>query len=174
MMKRKLLGVAAVLLGVFAYSQPTVKVRAFKQVVFPGTVPVRISEDSPSATRPAKKAATTYYLYLSYPKNENVLPKVVWINKKSYSVKVEPVAKTPVEHTNRNIPTRPVTTELVPRTTHKVVRLHPLATTNAAPIPSGAQKLLQTSELVVGYKWKGKTYYKALPKITELEPEMME
>lgn len=139
MMKRKLLGVAAVLLGVFAYSQPPLRVRAFKQVVFPGTVPVRISEDNPSATRPAKKASTTYYLYLSYPKNESVLPQVVWINKKSYRLKVEPVAKTPVEHTNRNIPTRPVTTQLVPRTSDKVVRLHPLATNNALPTPAGAK-----------------------------------
>lgn len=94
--------------------------------------------------------------------------------KKAYKVKVEPVAKTPVEHTNRNIPARPVTTVMVPKTAHKVVRLLPGATASSTSPAASARKLMETHELVVSYKWKGKTYYKALDQIAELEPEMME
>jgi hypothetical protein len=174
MMKRKLLLVTGLLLGVFAYSQPNLTLRAYKQVVFPGTVPVRISEDNASTARVGKKASTTYYLYLVYPQKETVLPNQVWINKKAYALKTEPVVKTPVEHIGRNIPTRPVTTVLVPKTSNRVLRLQPVAATgNPVPVAS-AQKLIDTSELVVRYKWKGKIYYKAVKKITEMEPEMME
>lgn len=174
MMKRKLLLLSALLLGVFAYSQPTLTLRAYKQVVFPGTVPVGISENSPPSGQVRKKASTNYFLYLVYPKKETVAPQLVWIQKKAYRVKVEPVPKTPVEHTNRNIPTRPVTTVLVPQTSGKAVRLVPATFTDSTPVSASARKLVETSELVVSYKWKGKTYYKALGKITELEPEMME
>jgi hypothetical protein len=174
MMKRKLLLGFAVLLGVFAYSQPTLTLRAYKQVIFPGTVPVGISENSSASTEVRKRTSTHYYLYLTYPSKEAILPQQVWINKKAYKVKVESVAKTPVEHTNRNIPARPVTTVMVPKTSQRVVRLLPEAATTSTPPAASARKLMETHELVVSFKWKGKTYYKALDQVTELEPEMME
>jgi hypothetical protein len=34
--------------------------------------------------------------------------------------------------------------------------------------------MVTSNELVVSYKWKGKTYYKALKTLTELDPEMAE
>lgn len=174
MMKRKLLLLFALLSGILTYSQPSLSLRAYKQVVFPGTVPAGISENNAPTASIGKKASTNYYLYLIYPKKETVLPQQLWINKKAYTLKVEPVPQTPVNHTVRNIPTRPVTTQLVPKTTGKVVRLVPAAATNSMPTTTSIRKLVDTSELVVSYKWKGKTYYKALKQITELEPEMME
>jgi hypothetical protein len=174
-MKRNLLLLAALLAGVFAFSQPTLSLRGFKQLVFPGTVPVGISKEEGSSARVTRGPAANYFLYLSHPKGETIQPLQLWINKKAYTLSVEAVGPTPIEHTNRNIPARPVKTVLVPRTTHKVVRLVPQreATTNLS-MPSSARQLVASSELVVSYKWKGKTYYKALKTLTELDPEMAE
>lgn len=169
-----LLLMLTLLAGLISGAQPPLTLKGYKQVVIPGTVPVGISEDAPPSTRIGKRVSTNYYLYLVYPPKEAVQPLQVWIHKKPYKITVEPVAQTPVEHTGRNIPTRPVTTVLVDKTGQKVVRLLPAAALESAPLPTRVQKLVDRSELVVAYKWKGKTCYKALDKITELEPEMME
>ena len=174
-MKRNLILLIALLAGVWVYSQPTLKLYGYKQVIFPGTVPVRISEDGNQSAQVAPKARNNFFLYLAYPKSESIQPLQLWIRKKAYSVKVETIAKTPVEHVNRNIPARPVTTVLVPKTTQKVMFLNPKELTGKPVTPSAAaQKLIDTSELVLAYKWKGKTYYKALKELKELEPEMAE
>lgn len=174
MMISKLLLMLTLLSGLIAGAQPPLTLKGYKQVVFPGTVPVGISEDAPPSARIAKRVSTKYYLYLVYPPKETVQPLQVWINKKPYTITAEPVAKTPVEHINRNIPARPVTTVLVATTPDKVVRLQPVTALDSASLPARARKLVDSSELVVSYKWKGKTCYKALAKLTELEPEMME
>ena len=174
MMMPNLLLMLTLLAGLISGAQPPLSLKAYKQVVIPGTVPVGISDDAPPSSRIGKRVSTNYYLYLVSPPKEAVQPLQVWINKKPYKITVETVARTPVEHTSRNIPTRPVTTVLVAKTGQKVVRLQPAAPLERASLPARAQKLVDSSELVVAYKWKGKTYYKALDKITELEPEMME
>ena len=174
MMMTNFLLMLTLLAGLIPGAQPPLSLKAYKQVVIPGTVPVGISEDAPPSTRIGKRVSTNYYLYLSYPPKEAVQPLQVWIQKKPYTITVEPVTRTPVEHISRNIPTRPVTTVLVAKTSQKVVRLQPTAALESASLPARAQKLVDSSELVVAYKWKRKTCYKALDKITELEPEMME
>lgn len=174
MTKRNFLLLLVLLLGVLAYSQPPVTLRAFKQPVLPGTVPVGVSPNTPPSSQIGKRLSTNYYLYLIYPKSTAIQPQQVWIKGKAYKLSVDPVASTPVEHVNRNIPTRPVTTVLVPKTSSKVARLVPVSLLEAATPPATVKKLMQTSELVVSYKWKGKTYYKTVKKITELEPEMAE
>jgi hypothetical protein len=63
---------------------------------------------------------------------------------------------------------------LVPKTTQKVVRLVPQREATTATLSSAAKKMVTSNELVVSYKWKGKTYYKALKTLTELDPEMAE
>lgn len=174
MMMQKLLLILLLLSGLVSSAQPALSLRAYKQAVAPGTVPVGVSENSSPGAEVRKRIATRYYLYLSHSPKTAIQPQRLWIGKKAYMVEVEPVAKTPVEHVNRNIPARPVTTVLVPRSSQKVVRLKPGAATEAAPLPASARSLIETSELVVSYTWKGKTYYKALDKITVLDPEMME
>ncbi|HEY1115404.1 MAG TPA: hypothetical protein VGE66_17650 [Chitinophagaceae bacterium] len=171
---QKLLLVLTMFSGLVCSAQPSLSLRAYKQAVAPGTVPVGINENSSPGAEVRKRIATRYYFYLSYSPKTTIQPQRVWIGKKAYTIEVEPVPKTPVEHINRNIPTHPVTTVLVPRTSQKVVRLKPGAATSATPLPASARTLIETSELVVSYTWKGKTYYKALNKITVLDPEMME
>ena len=175
-MKRNLiLLVVTLLAGIMVYSQPTLKLYGYKQVIIPGTVPVVISEDGKPSAQVAPKVWNNFFLYLTYSKGETIQPMQLWINKKAYTVKVEPIAKTPVEHVNRNIPARPVTTVLVPKTTNKIVFLNPKELTGKPVTPSAsAKKLIDTSELVLAYKWKGKIYYKALKELKELEPEMAE
>ena len=162
-------------MGLLAFGQPTLELRGYKQLIFPGTVPVRISEGEGSSGTVKRGPSANYFLYLSYSRSETIQPLQVWINKKPYAVSVEAVGPTPIEHTNRNIPTRPVKTVLVPKTTQNVVRLVPqreAATT--ASLTTTAKKLVTANELVVSYKWKGKTYYKALKTLKELDPEMAE
>ena len=173
-MKRNLLLLITLLMGLFGFGQPTLGLRGYKQLVFPGTVPVRISEGEGSTATVKRGPATNYFLYLSYAKGETIQPLQVWINKKAYTVSVEGVGPIPIEHTNRNIPTRPVKTVLVPKTTQKVVRLVPQREATTATLSSAAKKMVTSNELVVSYKWKGKTYYKALKTLTELDPEMAE
>jgi hypothetical protein len=174
MSRRYLLLLAALLTGVFIYSQPTVALQAYKQPVMPGTVPVGVYKDAPPTGQISQRTSTNYYLYLIYPQSATIRPKLVWINRKPYKITLEPVDKTPVEHTNRNIPARPVTTVLVAKTPNKVVRLVPVSLADAAIPSATVKKLMETSELVVSYQWKGKTYHKAVKKIKELEPLMME
>lgn len=174
MMMQKLLLVLLLMSGLVCGAQPALSLRAYKQAVAPGTVPAGVSENSSPGAEVRKRIATRYYLYLSYSPRTTIQPQRVWIGKKAYTLEVEPVVKTPVEHVNRNIPSHPVTTVLIPRTSRKVVRLKPGTATDAAPLPASARNLIDTSELVVSYTWKGKTYYKALDKITVLDPQMME
>lgn len=174
-MKRNLILLMALLAGIWVYAQPSLALYGYKQKVFPGTVPVGISEDGNQSAQVAPRVTANYFLYLVAPKGETIQPVLVWINKKAYTVKVETVTRTPVEHVNRNIPARPVTTVLVPKTTRKVVRLVPASLADASVKPSSVvKKLMGTSELVVSYKWKGKTYHKALKQLKELDPEMAE
>lgn len=174
MIKLKLLLAFVLLTGLYTYGQSTITLKAFKQAVMPGTVPVVISENAPSDARAKQKPAARYFLYLIYPQGETVQPLQVWIQKKAYKVTVEPVASTPVEHINRNIPARPVTTVLVAKTKNKVVRLLPATPADSATPPASLRKLVNANELVVTYKRKGKTCQKAIQQITELEPEMAE
>src|SRR5215203_2029809 len=107
-MKRNLLLIAGLLAGVYAFSQPNLTLRGYKQLVFPGTVPAGISNGEGSSARVTRGPAASYFLYLAHAKSETIQPLQLWINKKAYTLTVEAAAPTPIEHINRNIPAKPV------------------------------------------------------------------
>ena len=177
-MKRKLL-LAFTILFMAAISQaqsrPSVKLYGYTQNVIPGT---RVKGDVDESGKLVKKEPDSghmgnYRLYLTGPQSPRLYPIALWIKGERYGVKSETVANTPISVTNYNIPSHPKTTTIVPKTTQKVLLLTPLSSTDAKPL-AGAAALAQNNELVVAYKWRGKIYYAALGKLTELEPQAMQ
>ena len=173
-MKRNLLLLTAVLLGFMAYSQPAITIQAYKQNVLPGMVPKGVTNEEGTPTERGNGASVQYYIYLLQAKTDSITPLQVWINKQAYKITTERVPKTPVIVTNRMIPNKPTHTTLVPKTSKKVVQWVPAGKIQQQTPAAGAKNLMQTSELVISYRYKGKIYYKGVKELKELEPLMGE
>src|SRR6266516_2089312 len=115
-MKKNLIVIFLISLGINAFSQPAVKAWAYEQDSLPGTA-------SNGNGKGIKKAAGKNYLvFFSQIKNAKITPVQIFIKGIEYRVKIEN-KKTPVEIVNNNLPAKPVKTELVPRTINQVVQL---------------------------------------------------
>jgi hypothetical protein len=100
-----------------------------------------------------------------------VTPVEIWIDGEVYSVTVSEVSS-PVEYSHptsdNNKPKN-----LVPKTTRRILQLVP--STNKIQKPTSKGKALSAkNEMVIIYKGENKLYYKALSKLTELEPVTMQ
>jgi hypothetical protein len=92
-------------------------------------------------------------------------PTVLWIKGQGFEIKTDTITKLPVKLLldGKYI-------QLVPSTTKRVVMLTPGPVMNFfAPPPAELQKLLDTNEMVIEYRWNDETCYFSVPKIKTLE-----
>ena len=150
-----------------------VSLYGFKQPVISGASPkVTYSEGGQENTAP-RVSKFNYMFYIAGPSNTRIYPVEIWLMGKQYGVKSSDIKKTPVVHTNSNIPEFSEAKVLVPKTTKKVLQLH-TTTANSQKGLAAAKTKAQSNELVVVYKMGGKFYYAAIKKLTLLDPMAMQ
>ena len=168
-MKKKTLTIA-ISFFCFHSSFSQVKAYAYAEPVLPGTIKRSIDEKG-NQVEQKPKSAVNYLFYLEYKKSITINPTGIWFKDKAYYAKAEPVKKTPVEMVNYNIPNQPEKITLVPATTGKVSSLFPDYSKTIDFKPTGRlKKLLIDCDVVFEYMYRGKRHYKAVKKITMLEP----
>lgn len=160
-------------LPLFAQTRKDVKLYGYIQAVIAGAVPRSIIDESGQERPSEYKPRYNYLFYLTSPSGVRVYPTEVWLKGKQYKAKWEAVPSTPVQFTNHNIPNRPTTITLVPKTGASVLSITP-STGPITKVYAGARKIAAANELVVVYRMQGKFYYARLPKVTELEPAVMQ
>ena len=156
------------------FAQPAVKIYAFEQAVLPGTIPAGVTDENGNSLNTSKAGhSTDYFIYLSHSGKSIVTPVAIWIKGKCYSFKAEVIKSTPVIRVNYNMPDRPSTTLLVPKTTNKVTRLLVSGPIERTCAPTATEKKrLDPLNVVVSYKWKGQTYYATIATLKSLAPVM--
>jgi hypothetical protein len=149
---------------------PVIKVYAYSQATLKGVKQGGIIEEGGTEVKQSSAQNINYYVYIEYRAKEKFSVFSLWINGKSYKVKTDTIRQTPVEgnvgeasmNSKRNI--------LVPATKNKVLLVIPGAELSTSIKSSSLKKQLLKGELLIIYKWKGKTYYHTVPKIKVLEP----
>jgi len=160
-MKKGLL-ISALLFSLVMGGQPSLKLFGFSRVSTPGMVPAReFDENGRTISKPANENIG-YFIYLAANASLKIQPREIWIMGKRYMVSSAPAIQSPVV-TGKDT--------LVKSPSLKVQELKwnnsPLSTTS---LSKAVKKMTAANELVLKYQWKGKTYYKTLKKISELEP----
>lgn len=170
-MKHKFLIASVITLLCFSSSFSQVKAYAYKQIVLPGNYQKGAIDEKGNEVARKPKQSVSYFFYLEYKKTAPVVPTAIWFKDQAYSTRTESVEKLPVEMINNNIPNQPAKTILVPATPDQVISVRPDFSKKIAYKPTRQlRKLLADSEVVFVYICKGKRYYKAVKKITMLEP----
>ena len=150
-----------------------VNLYGYKQPVISGAPP-KISYNEGGQENPAPRAAKyNYLIYISGPNNIRIYPTEIWLMGKQYGVKDADIKKTPIVHTNVNIPEYSKPVVLVPKTSKTVFQLSPTATLPKKGL-AAAKTTAQKNELVVVYKMGGRFYYAAIKKLSLLEPMAMQ
>lgn len=160
-MKKGLL-TTALLFSLVIAGQPPIKLYGFSRVSTPGMVPAREpDENGRTISKPANESID-YFIYLAAGHSLKIQPKEIWIRGKRYTVSSSPVIQSPaVAGTDTLVKTTPLKIQEI-KWNH-----NPL---NTISLPATIKKLAAANELMLKYQWKGKTYYKAVKKIKELEP----
>ncbi len=151
---------------------PISNVYAYLQTASPGISPKGPVEEGDNESKAIPSTTkSNYFIYMLSKKKYSFSPTVLWINSQGYEIKMDTITNLPV--TIPVIPTADVTkqkTVFVPSTSKRVVMLTPGAVMNFfAPPPPELQKLLDTNELVIEYRWNDETCYFSVPKIKVLE-----
>jgi hypothetical protein len=145
---------------------PIARVYAYSQTVSPGVSPKGpIEEGGNESKSGAGNSKSNYFIYMLSKKKYNFSPTVLWIKGQGFEVKMDTITQLPVKLSNNG-----KTIQLVPSTSKRVVMLTAGAVMNFfAPPPPELQKLLDTNELVIEYRWNSKACYFSIPKIKVLE-----
>lgn len=153
--------------GAFAQTEGASKIYVYKQKVKPGTV--RVDESGREVQR---KSQYNYFIYLA--STTSVKPIEIWINGEAYVPTVNKVAVTPVKYTTAF--DRNQSKILVPKIKKNVLQLSPSLNKISKPSLKG-KTLSEKNELAIIYQGSGKIdkpYYKAVSKLTELDPVDMQ
>lgn len=162
-MKRSFL-IYCLLISQLVIAQPVTKVYAFSQAFTPGIVPQRDIAEGPGKAVQKSHTKINYYIYIKLGSSALVQPKQIWIMGKWFKIIRSSLVKTPVYSDG------PGKKLLVPSTGYKVLQVQPGDTLQSAgKISPALKKMINSSELVLAYSYKGMTYYSALKKITVLE-----
>jgi hypothetical protein len=166
-MKKNLLVLIFLAIGLNVYCQPAVKIFAFEQENLPGTIPSGVKDENGN---PQKKAAAqkNYFIYLSFRKTYNITPVQLFIRRKALSVQTTHIRKTPVEYVSNTIPGSPEKTILVPKTANKVLEIK-LGETSVPEKKNSYIQKLSKNDIVIAYLWNKKRYFIGLKKIKKLE-----
>ena len=168
-MKQKLLSTIllfSILSGLFAQTTPIIKIYAYSQAVLQGMKPSGTIEEGGKEIKAPADKELNYFFYAEQKRSTVITIVSVWIKGKNYSAKASLVSKTPVEMKTDDPKENTV---LVPKSINKIILITPgseKVSTQKPPINIG--KSISTSELIIVYKWKGKTYYSEVKKIKEL------
>lgn len=145
---------------------PISKVYAYSQTVSPGVSPKGPVEEGGTETKSDPGSArSNFFIYMLSKKKYIFSPTVLWIKGQGFEIKTDTITKLPVKLLldGKYI-------QLVPSTTKRVVMLTPGPVMNFfAPPPAELQKLLDTNEMVIEYRWNDETCYFSVPKIKTLE-----
>lgn len=147
-----------------------VKTFAFAQSVTPGARPQTGVEENGTEVKVPVKERLSYFMYAEQLRSTDIRMVSVWIKGKSYSVKADTVAKSPVEMVaGEGTETQNLT--LVPATRNKLWILTPGQAIQKPATPSTTlRNLIRKNEMVLVYRWKGKLWYSTVKKITALPP----
>lgn len=152
-------------------SSPVKKLHAYKQANLPGILP-RLPGDENNKQRSERKETYNYYLYIEVAKKENISVSAVYISGKKVKIKTDTIIMLPVAKLINTEATIPDTVTLVKATKNRVVMITPYGEiTSTAAINAFHKKLIRENELVVFYRWKGKTYFNLVKKMTTLAPD---
>lgn len=159
---KKGLLVTALLFSLAMAGQPALKLYGFSRVSTPGMVPAReFDENGRTISQPANESVG-YFIYLAANASLKIQPKEIWIMGKRYTVSSAPVIQSPVVAGKDT---------LVKATSLKIQELKwDNSLLNTTSLSKAVKKMTAANELVLKYQWRGKTYYKTLKKISELEP----
>ena len=153
--------------GVFAQNNPIIKVYAYSQAVLQGAKPSDDIEEGGKEIKAVADKKLNYFFYAEQKKSTVITIVSVWIKGKNYSAKASLVSKTPVVLKSDDPSGN---TELVPKSTNKIILITPGGEKISTQKPSASiGKPISASELIIVYKWKGKTYYSEVKKIKELK-----
>ena len=170
-MRATILILPLLLLALAAFAQTTpAKLYGYVQTVSAGMVQRgSIDETTGQETQAKPRRNQNYFIYLAGPKGVRIYPTEIWISGKQYSAQYTSVTETPVEIANNNVPGRPKSVTLVPKTTGSLLSLTPAPAAGIKGLASAKTKA-KANDLVVVYKMKGKTYTSVLKKLNRLEP----
>jgi len=154
-----------------AMGQPSVKIHAYSQVMMPGTVPKDVTDENGNLVNVKRELPVNYYIYAVHVVSAKISFSEVWINGKYYKIQTNHVDTTPVVNINYNIPDNPVKVVLVPATKLRVVSIAPVdSPVNKMNPETWLRNMIEHSELVVCYIYRGKKYYIGVKKIKKLQP----
>ena len=171
-MKQKILLLAVMIFSAWSYTFSQTKVYAYAQPVVSGVSPQGIIDETGKEVKPKEKARFNHYFYIQHSRcKKNVKPVAIWMDGRAWQVKYNAVDSTPVYIANIQFPGTSEKVILVPKTRKKVLSLQidydrPVEAKASASL----QKLINDSAIVFEYTVNGKTKYKALKKLTVLEP----
>jgi hypothetical protein len=156
----------------FTQQPSAIKIYAYSQAIAHGRDPGKdIINENGSQEKGNVKQGINYLIYLEYTRYSLIKPEQIWIHGVCYSIKSVILPETPVLLDEQTGPVKSKNTILVPKTSGKVLQL---VITGLIKEPgkylSSQKKLINESDLVVSYLWKGRMYYKSIKKIKMLEP----
>ena len=168
---KQLAGLFLLIIPSLSFSQPSVKIYAYSQVSTPGTIPSIPSENGTGTEKPSGRPGEVYYIYASFSPKIKISFTEVWIHGKQYQVTSEKILSTPVYSINKDHPTQPKTEILVPATKQQVIYIAPVGEGNDKRLKAAwFTKMLNNSELIVSYLYKGRKYFIPVKKIKVLQP----
>lgn len=149
------------LISQVSFSQPSLKLIAFSRTTTPGIVPARErNEFSPKQEKP-DNGSIGYFIYIQTKKRETIQPLELWVAGKRMLVKGITGVTSPVIVNNDT---------LIKPTSQKVFALQWEEAESSKPVQAVLNDKIAVNELVLVYKWRGKTKYKCLKKIKALTP----
>ena len=162
-----------ILSGFIQVKPPVKKTYGFKQASIPG---INISDENGDIQPPPKtkpKQNYNYWFYLEMPKTEKINITALWIAGVQHDIKTETVNDLPVRKIIFTGLDKNDTTIMVPPTKNKVMLVYPSGETMGKKINSNyTRQLSSTNELVIRYSWKNQTYYAAMKKLKEINPDV--
>ena len=164
----------ALFLKTSAFTQtntPIKKIHAYKQASIPGIKPA-IPNDDENKLQNSKPASNNYWIYVEISRFSKVFITDIWITGTRLKVKSETITDLPVIKIDYLAVSGMDTIILVPATANKVILISPKGFhTGSFSASKYLTDLVSKNELVIGYLFKGKKYFKALKTIIMLEPE---
>lgn len=166
---------STIIVSCFAQAKTPVKRSyGYKQATIPGIIP-RYEENSSiqpiDKTQP--KQTFNYWFYLEISKTEKINITELWISGIQHDIKTETINDLPVRKIIFTGLDKNDTTIMVPVTKNKVVLVYPSGeTTNKKSHSSYIKQLTSKNDLVIRYLWKNQTYYTAIKKLKEINPDV--
>jgi hypothetical protein len=149
---------------------PVLKVYAYSQATLKGVRPGGIVEEGGTEIKQGTAQGLNYYFYIEYRPKEKFSVSALWINGKSFKIKADSILQTPVESNAADVTANNKKNVLVPATANKILLVVPGEQLSNIKPPAWLKKQVAKGGLVIVYKWKGKLWSYAVPKIKVIDP----